>query len=178
MRKLVVVGNAAGLSTFKVAIGLMDKVLDIFDEVEAGRLEMYESTVVKAALLQVTLHFEKPLRARDYGRILDKNISDIRPEVAQKVATCKTMMTDIAGLMEDMCKGYGQMPSKKSGKEKQTEVGKEAAIKRNPLHFFLTENHDKTKEEKARLDCLFVATKHGRTRGRLVSPLRNNLGEE
>ena len=120
MRKLVLVGNAAGLSTFKVAIGLMDKVLDIFDEVEAGRLEMYESTVVKAALLQVTLHFEKPLRARDYGRILDKNISDIRPEVAQKVATCKTMMTNIAGLMEDMCKGYGQMPSKKSGKEKQT----------------------------------------------------------
>ena len=43
--------------------------------------------------------------------------------LAQKVSTYKTMMTDMAGLLEDMRKGDGQVPSKMSGKEKQAEVG-------------------------------------------------------
>jgi hypothetical protein len=77
---------------------------------------------MKAALLQVYRLFEELLRARDYGRILDKNISDIRLVVAQKVATYKTMMMDIADLLEDMRKGYGQMPIKKCGKKKQAQV--------------------------------------------------------
>jgi hypothetical protein len=38
MRKLELVGKAAGLSTFEGAIGLMEKVLGLFDVVEAGRL--------------------------------------------------------------------------------------------------------------------------------------------
>jgi hypothetical protein len=94
---------------------------------------------------------------------LGKNISDIRPEVAQKVATYKTMMTDMADLMEDVRKGGGQMPSKKSGKEKQVEV--EAEAPSNTARAFLKEHKDKTKEEKALLDCPFAAMTFGCNRG-------------
>ena len=163
MRKLVQVGNAAGLSTFKGAIGLIGKVLGMFGGVEAGRLKIYENTVVKTALFQVALHCEESLRARDCGRIIGKDISDIRPEMAQKVATYKTMMTDMADLMEDMRKGGGQMPSKKSGKEKQAEVEEEAPS--NTARAFLKEHKGKTKEENTLLDCPFAAMKFGCSRG-------------
>jgi|AntAceMinimDraft_5_1070358.scaffolds.fasta_scaffold53721_1 hypothetical protein len=83
--------------------------------------------------------------------------------LAQKVSTYKTMMTDMADLLEDMRKGDGQMPRKKSGNEKQAEVGEEAPS--NTARAFLKEHKGKTKEENTLLDCPFAAMESGCSRG-------------
>ena len=49
MRKLEKVGKAAGLSTFEGAIRVLDNLLDLFNGVEAARLQKYMKTVIKSA---------------------------------------------------------------------------------------------------------------------------------
>ena len=165
MRMLEEVGKAAGMIEFNGAIGMVDAILSVIN-VGAVQIKKHEGTIGKIMYKQIALHIEECKRARIYGIPLEKRICDPRPEIVRKAETTRTLIMDMAEIMNEMHEKGSKSPSKEDGggKEKKGESKEEAEIK-SKVRAFLSEHKGKTKEERALLDCPFVATKTGCTRG-------------
>jgi hypothetical protein len=81
-----------------------------------------------------------------------------------QVAASKTLMTDMADLLESTRKDEGWTSSKKKRQSEARESWGGSAEQGQPVPYLKAEHKEKTKEKRALLDCPFVAMKSGRTR--------------
>ena len=114
MRMLEEVGKAAGMIEFNGTIGMVDAILSVIN-VGAVQIKKHEGTIGKIMYKQIALHIEECKRARINGIPLEKRICDPRPEIVRKAETTRTLIMDMAEIMNEMHEKGSKSPSKEDG---------------------------------------------------------------